>query len=629
MAVYDREQQRIVLRIVYDGPARAGKTTNVKQLSEFFTHRRRSDVLVPEELEGRTMFFDWMQLDGGLVAGETLRCQFVTVPGQRRLAARRKHILETADVVVFVCSSAARSLPAARGTLDTLRWTLRGVGRQDVPLVVQANKQDLKTAVSLPAVRAALNLPDEIQLLGGTANTGGGVRETAVLAIRAAAKAVEAFLFEHGIDALLGRAESADELLSNIRQSVPDVPTVGELMQEFREDDDDDDDGEELEEKPSVAFVVDVKTLPPPALNFQIAVLTEPEAEVAPVHESPQTLAAEPQPEAPTMSSAASAAPEEERDAPPVVAQPSPSPPPSPPASPPPVVMEAPVASATPEKQVAEQPRLDPPRPADDMPSGCVWPSTLGRQVLRALMSETWTLRPELAGQPGTNDGSGAVDVLIYQAGQWCAKTSGRRQFPTSDEGRTALLNLARRKILLGELLIPNTVVALQQAASGSAWLWTLTPWMTTLRAEMIRADTQGDEQALGAALRKFGDAAVAALVLAARRSVVLDVHPSNFGSVDQALFYLDDDINDGSALPAIGHALLQRVEEYAERPEAVSGYLMRVHEQMQTRLSPSEARALGLSESIASAITRHPRATDAKDQLITVIRTYERRRDS
>ena len=622
MAVYDREQQRIVLRIVYDGPARAGKTTNVKQLSEFFTHRRRSDVLVPEELEGRTMFFDWMQLDGGLVAGETLRCQFVTVPGQRRLAARRKHILETADVVVFVCSSAERSLPGARVTLETLRWALRGVGRQDVPLVVQANKQDLKTAVSLSAVRAALNLPENIPLLGGTANTGSGVRETAVLAIRAAAKAVEAFIFEHGIDALLGRAETADELLTSIRECAPDVPTVAELIQEFRESaDTDDDDGEEPEEKPSVAFVVDVKTLPPPAFERSAAVLTEPAAEIVAAPEAARLQTVQPPPaeldeEPPTM---------------PVLAEPSaPSAPPAAATPTPPAagIVEQPVAGAQPEPLVAHVARVVPPQPADDMPSGCVWPSTLGRQVLRALMSETWTLRPELVGQPGTNDGSGAVDVLVYKAGQWCAKTSERRQFSTSDEGRTALLGLARRKILLGELLIPNTVVALQQAASGAAWLWTLTPWTTTLRAEMLLADAQGDEQALGVALRKFGDVAVTSLVLAVRRNVVLDVHPSNFGSLDQALFYLDDDIHEGSSLPAIGHALLQRVEEYAERTVAVAAYLARVHEQLRARLSPSDARALSLGESIASAMTRHPRATDAKDALLEIVRTHERRRD-
>ena len=109
MAIYDQEQQKVVVRIVYDGPARAGKTTNMRQLAECFSLRSRSEIYVPEEMDGRTLYFDWMQLDGGLVAGEALRCQFLTVPGQRGLATRRKRILQSADVVVFVCSSARRS----------------------------------------------------------------------------------------------------------------------------------------------------------------------------------------------------------------------------------------------------------------------------------------------------------------------------------------------------------------------------------------------------------------------------------------------------------------------------------------------------------------------------------------
>ena len=36
MPVFDKDEQRVVVRIVYDGPAKAGKTTNLRRLCEHF-----------------------------------------------------------------------------------------------------------------------------------------------------------------------------------------------------------------------------------------------------------------------------------------------------------------------------------------------------------------------------------------------------------------------------------------------------------------------------------------------------------------------------------------------------------------------------------------------------------------
>jgi hypothetical protein len=82
MAAFDPHERKILVRVVYDGPGFAGKTTNIQQLHGFFTDRRRGDLITPEAKEGRTQFFDWMHLDGGLVHGHGLRCQLVSVPGQ-------------------------------------------------------------------------------------------------------------------------------------------------------------------------------------------------------------------------------------------------------------------------------------------------------------------------------------------------------------------------------------------------------------------------------------------------------------------------------------------------------------------------------------------------------------------
>ena len=73
MAILDREREVIVLRIVYDGRAGAGKTTTVRALGERLGRR----VTTPEASGERTLFFDWADYTGGLFEGLQLRCQIV------------------------------------------------------------------------------------------------------------------------------------------------------------------------------------------------------------------------------------------------------------------------------------------------------------------------------------------------------------------------------------------------------------------------------------------------------------------------------------------------------------------------------------------------------------------------
>ena len=113
MPTYDARLNRVVVRVVYDGVAYAGKTTNIAQLSALFAFQR-APVHTPSELRGRTLFFDWLQLQAGSVCGYPLLCQVLTVPGQAVLAPRRRHLLETADVIVHVCESTEVSLEPTR-----------------------------------------------------------------------------------------------------------------------------------------------------------------------------------------------------------------------------------------------------------------------------------------------------------------------------------------------------------------------------------------------------------------------------------------------------------------------------------------------------------------------------------
>src|SRR5690349_12843469 len=105
MPTFDPENQRICVRIVYDGAAGGGKTTNLRQLCNLFATHQGSDLYTPLALRGRTLYFDWVQIRAGMACGYPLVCQLVAVPGQVVLTPRRRHLLSSADVVVYVCDS--------------------------------------------------------------------------------------------------------------------------------------------------------------------------------------------------------------------------------------------------------------------------------------------------------------------------------------------------------------------------------------------------------------------------------------------------------------------------------------------------------------------------------------------
>jgi signal recognition particle receptor subunit beta len=184
MAVLDLDRNAVVIRIVYDGPPHAGKTTSLRALGRSL----RREVDSPGELAGRTMMFDWMEYTGGLFEGHQIRCQIVSVPGQKKLAARRRALLDAADVVVFVADTGDRAaLAASVGHIRELVDILRGLGEPPVGVVVQANKRDLPGAVPRDEVRAALG--DDFArtaLTESVAGAGDGIRETFVLAVRLA-----------------------------------------------------------------------------------------------------------------------------------------------------------------------------------------------------------------------------------------------------------------------------------------------------------------------------------------------------------------------------------------------------------------------------------------------------------
>jgi signal recognition particle receptor subunit beta len=153
--------REITCKIVYYGPGRSGKTTNLHYVYERVPETRRGRMVSLATQTDRTLFFDFLPIDLGQISGFSTRFQLYTVPGQVYYNATRRLVLQGADGVVFVGDSQARQLDENIESLQNLQSNLleHGVDVRTVPVVMQYNKQDLPPELILtpPELDDALN----------------------------------------------------------------------------------------------------------------------------------------------------------------------------------------------------------------------------------------------------------------------------------------------------------------------------------------------------------------------------------------------------------------------------------------------------------------------------------------
>lgn len=168
----------IDLRIVVDGASTAGKTTTARSLGE----RLGRPVVTPEEHDGRTLLFDWMDHEGGRSDGRPIRTQVVAVPGH--LLHLRARLLVTADVVLFVADTSASGMHASEVALAQVRTLLDAYEGVRPGLVIQANKRDADDALPIDEVTERLTREGDDPIIETVALTGEGVRQSYVYAVR-------------------------------------------------------------------------------------------------------------------------------------------------------------------------------------------------------------------------------------------------------------------------------------------------------------------------------------------------------------------------------------------------------------------------------------------------------------
>src|SRR3954466_5909573 len=145
MSLVNFTAREITCKIVYYGPGRSGKTTNLQYIFGRVPESRRGRMVSLATQTDRTLFFDFLPLDLGTISGFTTKFQLYTVPGQSYYAATRKLVLQGADAVVFVADSRRRQLDENVESFQDLHEHLaaQGIEPRHLPLVLQYNKQDL------------------------------------------------------------------------------------------------------------------------------------------------------------------------------------------------------------------------------------------------------------------------------------------------------------------------------------------------------------------------------------------------------------------------------------------------------------------------------------------------------
>lgn len=184
MAVLNMRNREIECKIVYYGPGRCGKTTNLEYTHKTFKKQVSGDMVSINTEGDRTLFFDFLPLGLGKIKGCDVRVQLYTVPGQVKYSSTRKLVLKGADGLVFVADSLKIRREKNMISLKDLQLNLKenGLSIFKVPLIMQYNKRDLEDEgmplMSLNQMEKDLNRQLKVPSFPASALKGDGVGKT-------------------------------------------------------------------------------------------------------------------------------------------------------------------------------------------------------------------------------------------------------------------------------------------------------------------------------------------------------------------------------------------------------------------------------------------------------------------
>ena len=179
MVQFNFAEKSIKAKVVYYGPAKSGKTTNLEQIHRLTDPTGHNSLVSLNTAQDRTLFFDLLPISLGQVSGYEFKIQVYTVPGQVQYNATRRVVLAGADAVVFVADSRKSMAKENVAAFENMKVNLLAnrLVPEKVPLVLQYNKRDMPDCDTEAELNKQLNAWGRKAFLG-VAATGEGVLET-------------------------------------------------------------------------------------------------------------------------------------------------------------------------------------------------------------------------------------------------------------------------------------------------------------------------------------------------------------------------------------------------------------------------------------------------------------------
>ena len=160
MAIINQATKELQLKIVYYGPGRGGKTTNLEQVHANLGNVQEKGKLVSLATSSdRTLFFDFLPIEAMAIKGFKTKFQLYTVPGQVIYNTTRQLVLRGVDGLIFVADSQYEKMAENVESFQNLEDNLKSLklNLADIPYVLQYNKRDLPSAAPVDYMEFLLN----------------------------------------------------------------------------------------------------------------------------------------------------------------------------------------------------------------------------------------------------------------------------------------------------------------------------------------------------------------------------------------------------------------------------------------------------------------------------------------
>lgn len=184
MALINVKTREVQIKIVYYGPGRGGKTSNLEYINRTYREQIKTEMVSLKTNDDRTLFFDFLPFDVGQIKGFDVTIQLYTVPGQVKYNATRKLVLRGVDGIVFVAdvqkSQRRKNIESLNQLYENLQTYQLDLFK--IPLVMQYNKVDLRMSdvatLDSKTLQKDLNSRLRVPAFEASATNGGNVIPT-------------------------------------------------------------------------------------------------------------------------------------------------------------------------------------------------------------------------------------------------------------------------------------------------------------------------------------------------------------------------------------------------------------------------------------------------------------------